>query len=90
MVFVYLGLDFKIYTIGKDSFEDLAHFWHLVLEMGQVLALELMSPEIIIVYYLMFCQFLMYLIKIAIWTKFSSEFGKTKEKNDNLEMQFNV
>ena len=31
--------------IEKDNFADLAHFAHLVLEMGQVLVLELISPD---------------------------------------------
>ena len=33
-------MDIKIYTLEKDNFADLAHFYHSVLEMGQVLLLE--------------------------------------------------
>ena len=38
-------MDLKIYTLEKDNFADLAHFYHSVLEMGQVLFLELISPS---------------------------------------------
>ena len=38
---------FRLYfTLEKDNFADLAHFHHLVLEMGQVLDFELISPGI--------------------------------------------
>ena len=43
--FVLLVLDLKIYTLEKDNFADLAHNTQ-VLEMGQVLVLELVSPEV--------------------------------------------
>ena len=42
--FVQHGLDLKLYTLGEDNFKDLGHFYHSVLEMGQALVLELMSP----------------------------------------------
>ena len=41
-----LTLLWKRARIQKPSLSICAHFWHSVLEMGQVLALELMSPEI--------------------------------------------
>ena len=45
--FVQLDLDLKIYTLEKDNFADLAHFYYSVLEMSQVLVSELISPGLV-------------------------------------------
>ena len=59
--FVLLVLDLKIYTLEKDNFADFAHFKHSVLEMGQVLVLELISPAFTVYrrFYRLYVDFMM-------------------------------
>ena len=52
--------DLKLLYAEKINFADLVHFLHSVLEMGQVLFLELMSPAL---YYFIIIRFIkMYLL----------------------------